>query len=70
MSVKRIHQFLYLIYGYIFFRRLEKFIEEERDENKERNSRGVITRWLLQDDGRKVKDRNDEILGIDLLFVA
>ena len=36
-------QFLYLIYGYLFFRCLEKVFEEERSTNKEENSRGVAT---------------------------
>ena len=34
-------QFLYLIYGYLFFRCLEKVLEEERSKNKEGNSPGV-----------------------------
>ena len=36
-------QFLYLIYGYLFFRCLEKVFEEESSKNKEGNSRGVTT---------------------------
>ena len=36
-------QILYLIYGYLFFRCLEKFFEEERSKNKEENSQGVAT---------------------------
>ena len=36
-------QFLYLIYGYLFFRYLEKVFEKERSKNKEGNSRGVTT---------------------------
>ena len=36
ISVKLIHQFLYLIDGYLFFRWLEKETEAERDENKKR----------------------------------
>ena len=34
-------QFLYLIYGYLFLRCLEKVCIEERSKNKEGNSRGV-----------------------------
>ena len=34
-------QFLYLSYGYLFFRCLEKVFEEERSKNKEGNSLGV-----------------------------
>ena len=36
-------QFLYFIYGYLFFKCLEKVLEEERSKNKKRNSRGVTT---------------------------
>ena len=43
LSVKLIYQLLYLIYGGLFFRRLENVSEEERSENKEGNSRGVTT---------------------------
>ena len=41
--LKLIYQFLYLIYGYLFFRLLEKVFEKERNRNKERHSRGVTT---------------------------
>ena len=37
------NQFLYLIYGYLFFRCLEKVFKEERNKNKEGNNRGVAT---------------------------
>ena len=43
ISVKLIDQFLYLIYGYLFFRCLEKFFEEERDKNRDGKSPGVST---------------------------
>ena len=46
ISVKLIYQFLYLINGYLFFRCLEKVFEEERNENKKGNSRGVTTTQL------------------------
>ena len=36
-------QFLYLIYGYLFFRNLEKVFKEKRSKNKEGNSGGVTT---------------------------
>ena len=36
-------KFLYLIYGYLFFRCLENVFEEEGSKNKEENSRGVTT---------------------------
>ena len=58
--MKLIYQFLFVINGYLFFKCLEKFFEEERDENKKGNSQGV----------RKLKDRNDEILDFDLVFVG
>ena len=68
ISVRLIYQFLHLIYGYLFFRCFEKFLEEERNENKERNSRSVTIRQLPQKEDRK--DRDDEILGFDLAFVG
>ena len=55
--MKLIYQFLYLINGYLFFRCLiEEVFEEEKNENKKGN--------------RKLKDRNDEILDFDLVFVG
>ena len=42
-SVIPISQFFYFIYGYLFFRCLEKVFEEERIRNKEGNSRGITT---------------------------
>ena len=48
ISVKLIYQFLYLIYGFLFFRCLEKVFEEERNKNKDGNSRGVAISQLLQ----------------------
>ena len=68
--MKLIYQFLYLINGYLFFRCLEKVFEEERNENKKGNSRGVTTTQLPYKEDRKLKDRNDEILGFDLVFVG
>ena len=73
ISVKLISvicQFLCLINGYLFFRCLEKVIEEDRSRNKERNSRGVATTQLTQKEDRKLKDRDDEIRGFDLVFVG
>ena len=47
-SVIPISQFFYFIYGYLFFRCLEKVFEEERIRNKEGNSRGITTSQLPQ----------------------
>ena len=41
ISVKLRYQFLYLIYGYLFFRCIENVFEKGRSENKEGNSRVV-----------------------------
>ena len=49
----------------LFFRYLEKLFEEERNENKVRNSRGVTTSQLPQNKERKVEDDFD----FDLVFV-
>ena len=38
-----IYQFLYLIYCFLFFRCREKGFEEERNKNKDGNSRAVTT---------------------------
>ena len=43
ISVKLIHHFLYLIYGYLFFRCLKKGFEEERNKNEDGNSQGLTT---------------------------
>ena len=43
-----IYQFFYFIYGYLFFRCLEKVFEEERIRNKEENSQGITTSQLPQ----------------------
>ena len=43
ISVKLIYQFLYPIYGYLFFRCLKKVFEEESNENKTGNRRGGTT---------------------------
>ena len=56
------------INGYLFFRCLEKVFEEERNENKKGKSRGVTTNYIQQKGDRKVKDRDDEILGFDFVF--
>ena len=68
ISVRLIYQFLHLIYGYLFFRCFGKFLEEERNENKEGNSRGVTIRQLPLKEDRK--DRDDEILVFDFAFVG
>ena len=48
---------------------LDAFEEEERKENKKGKSRGVTTSYNIQQKGyRKVKDRDDEILGFDFVF--
>ena len=70
ISVKLIYQFLYLVNDYLFFRCLEKVFEEERNENRKRISQGVTTSQLPQKENRKVKNRNDKILGFDLVFVG
>ena len=41
ISVKLIYQFLSLSYCFLFFRCLQKVFEEERNKNKDGNSRGV-----------------------------
>ena len=46
VPVKLIYQFLYLINGYLFFRSHEEAFEEERNENKKVNSRGVTSNQL------------------------
>ena len=46
ISVKLISQFLYLIYGCLCFRYLEKVFEEERNEDKRGNILGVTTTKL------------------------
>ena len=48
ISMKLIYQFLYLIYCFLFFKCLEKDFEEERNKNKNENSRGVTTNQLPQ----------------------
>ena len=48
----------------------EKVFEEERNVNKKEISRGITTSYRLEKKDRKVKDRNDEILGFDLVFVG
>ena len=44
-----IHQILFYISftnGYLFFRCLGEFFEEERNENKKENSRGVTANYI------------------------
>ena len=48
ISVKLLYHFLYLIYCFLFFRCRRKGFEEERNKNKDGNSRGVTTSQLLQ----------------------
>ena len=55
ISVKLIYQFLYLIYCFLFFRCLEKVFEEERNTNKDGNSRSVTTSFLPQKEIRMMK---------------
>ena len=43
----------------------EKVFEEERNVNKKEISRGITTSYRSEKKDRKVKDRNDEILGFD-----
>ena len=62
--------YISFINGYLFFRRLEKVLEEETNENKEGKSRGVTTNYIQYKEYRKVKDRDDEILGFDFVFVG
>ena len=45
------------------FRCLKKVFKKEGNKNTEGNSRGVTTSSLPYQEDRKVKDRNDEILG-------
>ena len=59
-----------IINGYLFFRCLKKVFEEEKNENKKENSRGLTTSQLLQKEDRKVKDQDAKVLGFDLLFVG
>ena len=62
--MKLIYQLLYLIYGYLIFRCLEKVFEEERNKNKEENSGGCYNKVTIE------RDRDDEILRFDLAFVG
>ena len=48
----------------------KKVFEEERNENKKRKTRGVTKNYIQQKEDRTVKDRNDETLGFDLVFVV
>ena len=59
--MKLIYQFLFLIYCFSFFRRLEKGFEEERNKNKDGNS-GYNKLVTVE------RGRDDEIL--DLVFVG
>ena len=63
-------QILY-INDYLFFRRLEKVFEEKRNAHKKKKRRGVTTNYNLQQKGdRKVKDRDNEILGFDFDYLV
>ena len=55
ISVKLIYQFSHLIYGYFFFRYLEKVFEEERNKNNDKTSGGLTTRQLPQERIGKMK---------------
>ena len=70
ICAKLIYQFLYPNNGYLFVRCLVKVFEEERNGNRKENSPGVTTRYWRQKKDRKVKDRNDQILGFELVFVG
>ena len=48
----------------------KKVFKEERNENKKRKIRGVTTSYIQQKEDRTVKDRNDETLGFDFVFVV
>ena len=48
ISLKLIYHFLYLIYCFLFFRCREKGSKEERNKNKDGNSRSVTTSLLPQ----------------------
>ena len=41
--MKLVYQYLRLIYGFLFFKCLEKVFEEEGNKNEEGNSRGATT---------------------------
>ena len=60
--MKLICQFLYLICGFLFFRRLEKVFKEERNKDKEGNR--------YNEPVTVERNRDDEILGFDLGFVG
>ena len=66
--MKVIYQFLYPSNGYLFFRCFEKVFEEERNENRERNSRCV--KLVAVERRQENKDWNDKILGFELVFVG
>ena len=68
--MKLIYHFFYLINGYLFFRCLEKVFKKERNENIKGNSGGVTTSQLRSKEDGKLRDRNDEIRGFDLVFVG
>ena len=68
--MKLINFYISFINSYLFFRCLEKVFEKEKNENKKGKIRAVTTNYTQQKEGRKVKDRGDEILGFDLVFVG
>ena len=55
ISVKLIYHFLHLIYGFLFFRCLEKVFEEERKKNKEGKGLGVTISQLPWKEIRMIK---------------
>ena len=63
--MKLIYQLLYLVYCFLFFRCREKGFEEERNKNKDGNSRGFYNKLVTVE-----RDWDDEILGFDLVFVG
>ena len=67
ISVKLLYQFLYLVYGYLFFRCLEKVFKEERNKNKEEISRGVTTSQLGQLPQKEIGVINFLALTLELL---
>ena len=44
--------------------------EEERNKNEKGKSRGVTKNYIHWKGDGKVKDRDDDILGFDFLFVG
>ena len=63
--MKLLYQSLYLIYGYLFFRCLEKVFKEERNKNKEGEQASCYNKLVTVE-----RDRDDGILGFELPFVG